>query len=686
MKTLLKVIAGIVVLLIIAVVGFVYTFDANDYRKEITKLAEDFTGRSINIAGNMDISLYPWIGIKINDVTIDNPSGFSKTTFASIGQFDVRIKIAPLFLKRLDIEKLVLHRLTADFEKNAAGQSNWSDVADGSGGNNMESEFGLAGLAVGGIELADSNLTWMDAATGKQFKVSSMSISTEAITEGQPLPVKFNAFVESNQPEWQASVNAKSALEFDSGSPVFNANDLKLVVKALFPSSNVDKVSFAMAADSEIDLQSQSARLTNTRLSLLGLLVSGNFDVENIFSVPVIKGPLKVKTFEAATLAENLKIDMPQMAGEQSLKNISLSTSFRTDFDTIDMYDIVAKVDDSNVKGFVHIEDMSNPIVRYDLKVDKLSLGDYRTVDEEANKDAIPLPLDFIRVADLEGKLNVGSIMADDVEMTKFRATSHIKNGIVKANPITMLVGESEVKAAIQLDARKTPAGMVVVKVNNVDADSSINPILKAILGNGDLTVEGIVNADARLKLKGESLTELKNTATGTIKLTMDKPVVKGVDFDYVSRKAVMDYAVRNDFRTSRTFKADLRSDHKTEFKSLNTTFKVSKGKLVNDDLLLESDEVTVTGTGSIDYINDKLDYRPRIDMVVKNTVNVRDKLRDHPMEYHALGPFENVMCELDTEKYDLWVGRLMVQEAKARRNRRINEKSKNSWSNVRSK
>ena len=66
MKTFLKFFASIVVLLVIAVAGFVYTFDANNYKEEIAKLAESVTGRPINIAGDMDISLYPWIGIKIN--------------------------------------------------------------------------------------------------------------------------------------------------------------------------------------------------------------------------------------------------------------------------------------------------------------------------------------------------------------------------------------------------------------------------------------------------------------------------------------------------------------------------------------------------------------------------------------------------------------------------------------------
>ena len=114
MKTFLKVFTGIILLVVIAVAGFVYTFDANKYKEEIADLAEAATGRPVRIAGDMDISLYPWIGIKINDVTIENTSGFSNKTFATIGQFDVKVKIIPLLQKRLDIDKLVLPGLADD--------------------------------------------------------------------------------------------------------------------------------------------------------------------------------------------------------------------------------------------------------------------------------------------------------------------------------------------------------------------------------------------------------------------------------------------------------------------------------------------------------------------------------------------------------------------------------------------
>jgi hypothetical protein len=55
-------------------------------------------------------------------------------------------------------------------------------------------------------------------------------------------------------------------------------------------------------------------------------------------------------------------------------------------------------------------------------------------------------------------------------------------------------------------------------------------------------------------------------------------------------------------------------------------------------------------------------------------------------MQYRAHGRLGEVACKFDVDKYDLWVGRLMIQEAKAHKNRRINSKSGDSWQSVISK
>lgn len=680
MKKLLIFILILLVLIISASAAFIYTFDANKYKEEVAEVVTSFVGLPVNIKGDVDISIYPWLGVKLNDVAIENNSGFSRKTFATIGQFDISVNIMPLLEKRLDIDKLKIHNLNINFERNAQSENNWSGFTGASASDGVESKYGLAGLVIGGIELVDATITWLDVSTDKQFKISKMSLVTEAVIKGKPLPVTLKAYVRSNQPEWQAAVSVKANLEFNDSTPTFMARKLKLSVKALLPGEERNKISFAMISDSLINFQENTAKLSKTRFSLFDLIFSGSFDVENIFSVPTIQGPLKVNKFAAEKLAKRLKIEMPVMANEQSLKNISLTTMFKTDFDNINLDDITANIDDSLVKGFVHIAGMDESVIRYSLDVDKIALDDYRTADSENSQGEIMFPLDLIRSANLEGDFNVKTVTIDDTELTDFHVSSNIKDDVVTANPITMSIGESKIKAAMLMNARSIPLGKFNIEAKNVDAKAFINPLLKNIMGDKAIVVEGLVNATANISTKGASVARQEKSAKGTVAIDMAKTVVQGIDLNHASRSVVSDYANSNKFRTRESYVPKYEPTRKTEFNSLHATFQVSHGKFFNSDLLLVSKDADISGTGSIDFINKKLDYRTILDINVKSRIDIRDKLRDHPMEYHVHGDFGNLETKFELDKYELLVGRLLVQEAKTRRNKQLNTQKKRLW------
>ncbi|MCW8830988.1 MAG: AsmA family protein [Gammaproteobacteria bacterium] len=679
MKKALVVILVLLLLTIVTAATFIYTFDANQYKEEIAHAIGELTNRPVSISGDVEISVYPWIGVKLNQVSIKNKAGFSKTNFATVGQFDISVKISPLLDKQLDVDRLVLHRLVVDYEKNKAGENNWSDFAAGGKDENILSKFGIAGLAIGGIEMTDASFSWFDASTNKKFEVSKIGLDTEEIIKGQPLPISLKAYIESNQPEWRSAVSVKTNLEFTDDPLVFNANGIKLKAKAAFPGSNINKLSFAMISDSKINLHDNKAKLDNTKFSLFGLVMSGSFDVDNIFSVPVIEGPLKVKKFSAEKLAKKFEISIPAMVNDQSLKNISMTVAFKSDFTNIYLDNLFANIDKSRVNGFVHITVDEQTTVKYKLDVNNVVLDDYKTVEVGSN-DEIALPLDLIRSVNLEGSFDVEKAMIDDIEVTSFHVDSEIRDGVIKANPITMWLGESELRAAMELDARATPLGKFTVAVKNVDAKAGINPLLKTVLGNEDIFLEGAADIDINIRTKGTSISEQKSLAKGKAKVSMVKAIVHGIDFDHASRSIVADYANKNKFRTRKSYVPEYKPDVQTEFSRLSASFNIADGKLNNKDLSMISDNVDITGSGNIDFIKSKLDYRPVVDIKVKNRTDIRDKLRDHPMEYRLQGDFENIKAVFELDKYELLVGRLLLQESKARRFRQMNTQKKKLW------
>jgi len=722
-KIISIIIGAILGIAIIAVTAFIFTFDANNYKKEITQEVEQLTGRKFEIAGNIEISVFPWLGVKVDKVGLGNAPGFSKKAFAKINQLDVKIKFLPLLEKKVEVDKIRLHGLSLSLETDADGNNNWADLAGGSVGDATttttpsttqpavtvkdEAAPALAGLAVNGLELVDGNILWSDAKNSINAKISSLNLETGAIRFGQPIAVKLSVQIENNQPEMQASIVFDTLLRINKDFSLIDATSLQLGVDTIMPSVLKERISFVLSTDTHVDLKQQTAQLTNTRFSIFDLVMSGAFDINKLMETPEIKGTLNIKEFNAHDLANKLQIELPPMAGEQSLKAISVSMKIDTDTKKLNLDDLIVKLDASTIKGWLHVDDIKEQKVQFSLAMDSIKLEDYMAPEIEpaqtAEKETKPvktakpakekdieivLPVELLRTLNLNGEFVLGETSLQGIPIKKFRVNTQIEGGVVKINPIEMSVLNTDVRAAGQVDVRKkTPVYLFTLEANNLDSSAVIDPMLKAMVGNDDLLkLVGTVSLNANIKTRGVKLNGLMKAATGKVDIDMNELGMQGLDFNYFSRQAAAKILEKNNVSFNKTsFLKGQDTKQKNLFNSFHASFKIAKGKAVNKDFSMKSDHVTLTGSGEVDFINGYLNYQPVMQLNLDNPVDVRDKIRALPIIYRVYGPFGDLKYELNKKLYFRNAGRLLKQEAKARAIKKLKQKGKSKWGNVKS-
>ena len=76
MGKLIKIIVGLLLLIVVAVVVAPLVIDPNDYREQIQSAVKNKTGRDLLINGDLSLSVFPWIGVGVNDASLSNASGF----------------------------------------------------------------------------------------------------------------------------------------------------------------------------------------------------------------------------------------------------------------------------------------------------------------------------------------------------------------------------------------------------------------------------------------------------------------------------------------------------------------------------------------------------------------------------------------------------------------------------------
>lgn len=136
MKKLLKILAVLLgVLLLIVVAAVVYLtafFDLNDYKDRIVTAVRQYTGRTLSIEGDLNLTFFPWLGVEFGTVRLSNPpdfqhnSGNGESGFLRIEGGKAYIALLPLLSQRYEFDEIVINGLACNLLRTADGHANWN--------------------------------------------------------------------------------------------------------------------------------------------------------------------------------------------------------------------------------------------------------------------------------------------------------------------------------------------------------------------------------------------------------------------------------------------------------------------------------------------------------------------------------------------------------------------------------
>lgn len=184
---------------------FVAVFDANEYRDDLSALALEHSGRDLQFHGDISLTVFPALGMKLGAMSLSNAEGFGPKPMVKIGSASVSVDLGSLVRLQPEVEKLVLRDLEVDLQKNAAGVTNWDDlVPDDSdtgsaadtpasgGGEASKTSAASIEAAFGGLDLQDIRLSWRDAQAGTELLIYDLDLTTGRIVPEQAFPLTLH--------------------------------------------------------------------------------------------------------------------------------------------------------------------------------------------------------------------------------------------------------------------------------------------------------------------------------------------------------------------------------------------------------------------------------------------------------------------------------------------------------------
>jgi|GEM_PF-5192042 len=221
MKTVLKVLAwfigGLALLAIGLAIFITLVVDPNEYKPQIASIVEQQVGRKLSIEGDLELTFFPWLGVRTENVALSNPPGFDDESMLTIAQVEIRARLMPLLRKQFEADTIVLRDPSVHLIVDSEGTTNWQDLVKPAEGDATVKEpsdpaAAMAALAVQGIDLKGGKLIWDDRQSGSRFAVENIDLDVGEVLSQKPVDLALVLSFDSDELEQPVDLKLDSQI------------------------------------------------------------------------------------------------------------------------------------------------------------------------------------------------------------------------------------------------------------------------------------------------------------------------------------------------------------------------------------------------------------------------------------------------------------------------------------------
>ncbi|MBL0715992.1 MAG: AsmA family protein [Desulfosarcina sp.] len=572
---------GVMVILLVAAMVLVpLLVDVNHYKPRIEARVREATGRPFQIGGNIDLSLFPWIGLALSDLHLGSPAGFGETELLKVSRFEARVRLMPLLSKKIEIKRLILEGPAITLVKKKDGQTNWAfetpSAPDGEKPARPETptrdaDLALASLTAEEIAIRNGKLTYLDEASGRKQEIADLTLVLKDVSLDRPLRIQFSTRI--------------------------NGQPLKLA-GTVGPLGN-PPASQPLAYD-----------LTLSALDELDLKLTGS--ARNLKSQPVVALTIDVAPFSPRRLFERLGQPFPvQTADPETLQALSFKARLNGGPEGVKLEEGQMTLDQSRIDFSAAAAEFDKPRIDFDARIDDIDIDRYLPAQDQGQdrKKTIATPpaaskapekqatVDYapLRRLVLDAHLNVAKLKVNQARLQNIALKITGRNGRFKLEPFTadLYGGKARIEGLVDV-SRKQPRSNLSLALT----DMLIGPFLKDVLQK-DL-LEGRLVTAIDLRFAGDRSETIRRTLNGKGRLTFNDGAIVGIDVAGMVRN------LQTAFGSGEQPAEKL----KTDFTELDIPFVLTNGVFKTAASNMKSPLLRLLAKGQADLVSESLDFR----------------------------------------------------------------------------
>lgn len=545
-----------------------FLLPVNIWRGPIERAATAALGRDVRIRGDIHLSIYPDIGLRLSDVSVANPPGAQDPQMINAGSIVVGAQIVPLLSGRLEVTQLTLQDAKIDLETGLDGTTNWSFGEEPAAGHKADAAA-LDQIGFSHVALRHSDVTWKNSRTGTStlFKDVSLSLDMPDVpTPTLALPLSLD------------------------GNLNYNGERLTLF-------GRVDNFGAVLGG-----------RSTSMRLSISSEII--NADFEGMVGKGHISGALKMGAHSVRSFAAWLGHPLPEGNG---FGLVALEGTFAARDGVYSLSHTHLAFDSMNLNGDLSLDTRPKVLLLTgDVAIDRINVEPYLapgasddTVIAQkaraANPDA-PLALSGLRSIDAQLTLAVGGLVLPHMSLDQAIVHADLNDGVLKAELKSITAFGGKGKASLIVDAKgDEPQFHQSLEISGVKAQ----PFLAELAGVKKIAGTGAIQFD--ISSHGDTPRDIVKHLDGKGEISIADGTLAGADLAAVANllQTVLSGEIPD---------AAVGQSAQTPFRSLSASFVVEDGVLHSRDMRLLNPAVEIHGAGDIDFPAQRLDlhFDPR--------------------------------------------------------------------------
>ncbi len=381
MKKLMKISAwllGIIVgLLILLVIGFKLFFPQEKVKNIAIEQGSELLGRDITI-GELDISIWGGLGLKLVNVAINNPEGFKSGALLTAENIDLKLYLIPLIKGDIKINRLVVNSPVIRMEKLADGLNNYNftkmeekvpeEITD-----QLTPETKAASVAVSfdQFEIEDGQIYFQNDSTGLNLSLKNISLTTSLKNDKSGIynsagKIKADSLIiesDKNIPSLSFNLNYLAEYNFSESllkikEADLNINQIQLSLSGKYSHALDDNFAQFNIKSNQIQLSEFVSFLPDEKRTLLDdYTFDGFFELDaDIEYNPQADESL---SYSGVATIRDMKLSQKEIQGELNFEQALIDfepNSLRLNIEK-------ASFDNKPLKGHLTLTDFENPSV-----------------------------------------------------------------------------------------------------------------------------------------------------------------------------------------------------------------------------------------------------------------------------------------------------------------------------------